>query len=1784
MPRARSETPTSPRWGQRLESFPDVSYFRDPPGAISTEPLVVDSGPTHISLSWGKPKRDNSAPVIAYRVEAWVIGHEGGAMWKELGLTPINSFDAFNLKPNVEYHFRVTPKNRYGWGPSTQTSCPVQVGGAECLPEFVKILPGQMKALLGTQLVLECTVRGAPRPQIDWYKDGMHINPLAERVRIRQIGSTCTLIIAPICELDAGRYTCEATNSKGRVSTFARLQIVTDPRLYEADTKLKEIVHSADVAHAGDTLPIFTMRLRDRRVQMTYPVRLTCQVLGYPTPDVIWYKDDQEITENRRCLITDDGQFHTIELASTILDDSGVYTCTAKNELGSVSCHCSLVVDKGIRAYISPEFYMPLDPLYIYQERQEIRLTAKVEAYPTVGVSWHRNGVRLRPSRRIGASLDSNGFVELIISEATPYDAGIYVCVASNAVGKAESSCRVVIEESDEDQQHQGERGTSQIPTIVRGDLPYSKEPMFVVKPRSSEAYEGDTVIICCEVVGDPKPEVVWLRDFLNPEYYKDAPHFRPIGDGPEYRLEIPSAKLDFTGTYSVIANNCHGEAKAVISLQIFAKDILNNLSMEKGSIRHGNVETFPHFIRHLRDLRCCDGDAITLECHVEALPEPVIIWEKDGRVLPSDKDFTMSYDGIKATLSIPRIYPEDEGKYTCVAKNNLGRSLSSACIIVDVPEEKENMLNRQLSRPSGLLSANSTPRSTPRSTPNRCFSPRRLSYRSSQIDLTDGRIGGYRRAMLDSHTLAAPKFLAIPHSRVVEEGDNVRFQCAIAGHPTPWSTWDKEGLIVTPTARIAVKEVDDLRFLEINEVTFDDAGLYRITLENDYGRIEASARLDVIGRSRYSRSPSVRSIRASSSRRNAQLHRRIMGPSTAIGGRMALATGYRGSSVPACKFYHNGIELEEDNERVQITVNEHEALLCIDDVTERDEGLYTCIIQGDHEPLLTSTWVKFEATEKDALAARLRTPLVSRPLLTQVQTYERETIDLSFELDCDEPYTYTWTRNGEVLADDEDFNHIDHGNGVICLRINDAFDLDSGEYACEVRTAAGLTCTTACQLSVIETDDECLSSPAEHDCQPILLKSPLPVLTNAGAAEAAFCARVYPPDANVQWFVGGHEINAGDGNEEHESDSSAKAIFKPVETQVSSEADGVRILRIQNVQQRHCGEVQLSVTHCGRAQSSTLRAYTSLIVLPERGGIEDITPHTSNVDSTIEALSRSAQAELPACILEGPQDCTALIGGSVKLSVCYESVPRAEVSWFKGCRPIVEQRNISIRSSAKRSTLLITDIAADDSGKYTVEIMNALGSDSAAASVAVEGPPDAPSGKPSISQGPDRIAVAWCGPPYDGGCMITGFIIEMQQLTSDMNHVSDNSTDGESVWHEIATVVDSLAYTVKNLTPSATYRFRVRAKNVHGCSAPSLPSDPVELQAQEILTEDFQRPICVKAGGDFKSRFEILEELGKGRFGVVYRVQEREEPKQILAAKVIKCIKAQDRQKVLEEISIMKSLQHPKLLQLAASFESSREIVMVMEYITGGELFERVVADDFTLTERDCILFLRQVCEGVAYLHTQSIVHLDLKPENIMCHTRTSHQIKIIDFGLAQRLNTDTPVRVLFGTPEFIPPEIISYEPIGFQSDMWSVGVICYVLLSGLSPFMGDTDVDTFSNITRADYDFDDEAFDCVSQEAKDFISNLLVHRKENRLTAKQCLESKWLTQAHDENLSNKICTDKLKKFIIRRKWQNSQQVPQRKQRIQLYSSSNNNNAIKNNAHQCPAHRSSSAQSRHYG
>lgn len=270
-------------------------------------------------------------------------------------------------------------------------------------------------------------------------------------------------------------------------------------------------------------------------------------------------------------------------------------------------------------------------------------------------------------------------------------------------------------------------------------------------------------------------------------------------------------------------------------------------------------------------------------------------------------------------------------------------------------------------------------------------------------------------------------------------------------------------------------------------------------------------------------------------------------------------------------------------------------------------------------------------------------------------------------------------------------------------------------------------------------------------------------------------------------------------------------------------------------------------------------------------------------------------------------------------------------------------------------------------------------------------------------------------------------------------------------------------------------------------------------------------RDVTIKRGVDANGIYEMLSEVGRGKFGTVYRCCEKASGLK-LAAKFVPIPKREDRRNVEREVEIMNSLQHHLIIQLYAAYEYQKMMCVVLELVEGGELFDRVIDDEFVLTERTCTIFIRQVCEAMQFIHQNNILHLDLKPENILCLTKEGNRIKIIDFGLARKFDPDKRLQILFGTPEFVAPEVVNFDCITYGTDMWSVGVICYVLLSGLSPFMGETDIETMANVTIAKYDFEDEAFSNVSPEAMDFISKLLVKDCSTRMTATECLEHKWL------------------------------------------------------------------------
>eukprot|EP01130_Rhizamoeba_saxonica_P000001 TRINITY_DN0_c0_g1_i1.p1 TRINITY_DN0_c0_g1~~TRINITY_DN0_c0_g1_i1.p1 ORF type:complete len:296 (-),score=71.16 TRINITY_DN0_c0_g1_i1:44-931(-) len=232
----------------------------------------------------------------------------------------------------------------------------------------------------------------------------------------------------------------------------------------------------------------------------------------------------------------------------------------------------------------------------------------------------------------------------------------------------------------------------------------------------------------------------------------------------------------------------------------------------------------------------------------------------------------------------------------------------------------------------------------------------------------------------------------------------------------------------------------------------------------------------------------------------------------------------------------------------------------------------------------------------------------------------------------------------------------------------------------------------------------------------------------------------------------------------------------------------------------------------------------------------------------------------------------------------------------------------------------------------------------------------------------------------------------------------------------------------------------------------------------------------------------------------------------------------------VFKEVEIMKGVEHKGVLKLYEIFEDNDSIYIVMELIEGCELFDRIVEKGF-YTERDAITIVKQLIEAIEYLHARGIAHRDLKPENLLCEgTGDGEIVKICDFGLSKIVqNEEEFLSTSVGTPGYVAPEVLLCETYDISVDMWGIGVITFVLLSGYPPFYdgsGDPESDVvIEKVIGVEYDFDDECWEDVSDLAKDFVSKLLVRSPDERMSAPEALQHEWLNSAPSKtDLSNRI------------------------------------------------------------
>jgi len=290
---------------------------------------------------------------------------------------------------------------------------------------------------------------------------------------------------------------------------------------------------------------------------------------------------------------------------------------------------------------------------------------------------------------------------------------------------------------------------------------------------------------------------------------------------------------------------------------------------------------------------------------------------------------------------------------------------------------------------------------------------------------------------------------------------------------------------------------------------------------------------------------------------------------------------------------------------------------------------------------------------------------------------------------------------------------------------------------------------------------------------------------------------------------------------------------------------------------------------------------------------------------------------------------------------------------------------------------------------------------------------------------------------------------------------------------------------------------------------------------------------------GMIENDYIIGEECGSGAFATVRKVKSKSTG-QIRALKIIKKTKNQDSARMYLEVEILKKLIHPNIMQIFEFYEDKKNFYIITEICEGGELFDQIVQKG-SFNEDEAANVVKQILSAVNYIHSNNIVHRDLKPENILLDTAKNDIIKIIDWGTARFYEKNKKMNKVSGTPYYIAPEVL-FEKYDEKCDVWSCGVIMYILLCGYPPFNGDNDNEILNKIKVGKFVFPAEEWSGISEEAKDLINCMLRFNPVDRLSAGDCLKHSWF-QEHtskkvDSGLSTR-CLENMKKFHAERKLQ---------------------------------------------
>jgi len=513
-----------------------------------------------------------------------------------------------------------------------------------------------------------------------------------------------------------------------------------------------------------------------------------------------------------------------------------------------------------------------------------------------------------------------------------------------------------------------------------------------------------------------------------------------------------------------------------------------------------------------------------------------------------------------------------------------------------------------------------------------------------------------------------------------------------------------------------------------------------------------------------------------------------------------------------------------------------------------------------------------------------------------------------------------------------------------------------------------------------------------------------------------------------------------------------------------------------------------------------------------------------SDVHSEAEALLEIKRDGMAPFLREKPKTVAMLLNQTAQFSCMAVGDPQPVIQWYKNDVLIMPGQRISVQENENGSSILkIESTALFDCGVYKVVARNKSGQTVAKARLVMGDTPSEPDSPewPEISD--TEILLRWKVPRSDGNSSVLCY--SLQQKFAD-------ATD----WMELADNIDHEFFLVRNLTPRTEYQFRLAARNKFGWSDRSIPTKRIMTKSTgspkvlitramkylQQLTESGQiitSPDDSSVPMDYTTEteppstkkespteeFTFIAEISRGRFSLVAKCAHKVHGK-MFAAKIV----GKDDDST-QELAVLRTLCHERIVALHKVYVYDELYVFIMEKLQGMDVLT-FLSQRHEYTEQMVASIITQILDGLQYLHWRGMSHLDLQPDNVLLTSARSLDVKLCDMGSAQRVSKlGTAVRCPRTLPAYTAPEILNEEPAFPQSDIWSLGVLTYVLLSGVSPFSGKTDDETRLNITYVRYQFE-PLYKEISMEATRFLMLLFKRCPGKRPSAEETLEHRWL------------------------------------------------------------------------